>query len=116
MVTILVNNEFQAEMSWDSLDFASLSVYTVGTALTMVLLYYGLKTLKLFKGNVAARAWTYISLSAVLWSRCGHVPRRFTRTYGLVGRRGVMQTVGALFLFLGLRKNYQFWESKDHFA
>jgi len=88
MVTILVNNEFQAEMSWDSLDFASLSVYTVGTALTMVLVYYGLKTLKLFKGNVAARAWTYISLSAVLWSRCGHVPRRFTRTYGPVGRRG----------------------------
>jgi len=42
-------------MSWDSLDFASVSIYTVGTALTMVLVYYGLRTLKLFKGNVAAR-------------------------------------------------------------
>ena len=33
----------------------------------MVLVYYGLRTLKLFKGNVAARAWTYISLSAVFF-------------------------------------------------
>jgi len=35
---------------------------------------------------------------------------------GLLAVGGVMQTVGALFLFLGLRKNYQFWASKDHFA
>ncbi len=35
---------------------------------------------------------------------------------GLFAAGGIMQTVGAFFLFLGLRKNYLFWASKDHFA
>ena len=94
------------------MDFASVSIYTVGTALTMVLVYYGLRTLKLFKGNVAARAWTYISVSAVFF---GFLVDSLA-PMGLLAVGGVMQTVGALFLFLGLRKNYQFWASKDHFA
>jgi hypothetical protein len=29
---------------------------------------------------------------------------------------GVLETVGALFLLLGLRRNFLFWASKDHFA
>jgi hypothetical protein len=29
---------------------------------------------------------------------------------------GVLETVGASFLFLGLRKNFLSWASKDHFA
>jgi len=99
------------------LDFASLSIYTVGTALTMVLVYYGLRTLKLFKGNVAARAWTYISVSAVFFG-VGVVMFLVDslEPMGLLAVGGVMQTVGAFFLFLGLRENYQFWASKDHFA
>jgi len=46
---------------WDDfgpLDIGSLIVYLVGTGLTLALVYYGLRTLKLFKGNVAGRAWT----------------------------------------------------------
>jgi hypothetical protein len=35
---------------------------------------------------------------------------------GLAATGGIMKTVGAFFLFLGLRKNYLFWASKDHFA
>jgi len=35
---------------------------------------------------------------------------------GLEAAGGVMQTGGAFFLFLGLRKNYLFRASKDHFA
>jgi len=35
---------------------------------------------------------------------------------GLVAAGGVMQTVGAFFLFMGLRKNYLFWASKDYFS
>jgi protein-S-isoprenylcysteine O-methyltransferase Ste14 len=99
------------------LDLGSIGIYLVGTALTVALVYYGIRTLKLFKGNVAARAWTYISLSAVFF---GLGLTMFLvdslQPMGLVVVGGVMQTVGALFLFWGLRKNYQFWASKDHFA
>ncbi len=35
---------------------------------------------------------------------------------GLVPVGGVLETVGASFLLLGLRKNFLFWASKDHFA
>ena len=35
---------------------------------------------------------------------------------GLLPVGGVLETVGASFLFLGLRKNFLFWASKDHFA
>jgi peptidoglycan biosynthesis protein MviN/MurJ (putative lipid II flippase) len=85
--------------------------------LTFALVYYGIRTLKLFKGNVAARAWTYISLSAVFFG-IGVIMFLIDslQPMGLVVIGGAMQTVGALFLFLGLRKNYQFWASKDHFA
>ena len=53
---------------WDDsgpLDIGSLIVYLVGTGLTVALVYYGVRTLKLFKGNLAGGAWTYMSLSAV---------------------------------------------------
>jgi hypothetical protein len=84
----------------------------------MALIYYGLRTLKLFKGNVAERAWTYISLSSVFFG-IGVVMflvDALAPMTGLVALGGVMQTVGAFFLFLGLRKNYLFWASKDHFS
>lgn len=35
---------------------------------------------------------------------------------GLLAIGGVLETVGASFLLLGLRKNFLFWASKDHFA
>jgi hypothetical protein len=99
------------------LDLGSLIVYLTGTVLTVALVYYGIRTLKLFRGNVAARAWTYISLSAVFFG-VGVIMFLIdsVQPMGLVAIGGVMQTVGALFLFLGLRKNYQFWASKDHFT
>jgi hypothetical protein len=99
------------------LDIASLVVYLVGTVLTTALVYYGLRTLKLFKGNVAGRAWTYISISSVFFG-VGVVMFLIDALapMGLVAAGGVMQTVGALFLLMGLRKNYLFWASKDHFS
>jgi len=99
------------------LDIASITVYLVGTVLTLALVYYGLRTLKLFKGNVAGRAWAYISMSAVFFG-VGLVMFLIDALapMGLVAAGGIMQTVGAFFLFLGLRKNYLFWASKDHFS
>jgi hypothetical protein len=98
------------------LDIDSLSLYLVGTVLTVALIYYGVRTLKLFKANIAARAWTYISISAVFFG-VGVVMFLIDslQPMGLVAIGGVMQTVGAFFMFLGLRKNYLFWASKDHF-
>ena len=94
-----------------------MSVYVIGTILTIAVVYYGVKTLKLFKRNVAARAWTYISLSAVFFG-VGLVLFLVDALspMGLLAIGGIMQTVGGFFLFLGLRKNYLFWASKDHFA
>jgi len=83
----------------------------------LALVYYGVTTLKLFKGNVAARAWTYISVSSVFFGT--GVVMFFVDALapiGLVAAGWIMQTVGALFLFLGLRKNNLFWASKDHFS
>jgi hypothetical protein len=99
------------------LDIGSLVVYIVGTALTAGLVYYGLRTLKLFRGNVAGRAWTYISISSVFFG-VGVVMFLIDALapLGLVAAGGIMQTVGALFLLLGLRKNYLFWASKNHFS
>ena len=99
------------------MDINSLVVYVAGTGLSLTLVYYGLRTLKLFKGNVAGRAWTYISLSSVFFG-VGVVLFLVDALapMGLVAVGGVMQTVGAFFLFLGLRKNYLFWASKDHFS
>lgn len=99
------------------MDIGSITVYLVGTVLTLALVYYGLRTLKLFKGNVAGRAWTYISVSAVFFG-IGVVMFLVDALspMGLVAAGGIMQTVGAFFLFLGLRENYLFWASKDHFS
>lgn len=99
------------------MDLGNVSVSIVGVALTLGLVYYALRTLKLFKGNVAGRAWTQISLSAMFFG-VGTVMFLVDSIspMGLVALGGVMETIGGLFLFLGLRKNYLFWASKDHFA
>lgn len=117
-VTIVVNNAgYSNNLIRYNLDLASLVVSIVGTLLTALLVYYGLRTLKLFKGNFAARAWTYISVSAVFFA-VGVVMfiLEAIQPMGLIPIGGVMQTVGAVFLVLGLRKNYMFWASKDHFT
>jgi hypothetical protein len=118
LVTIIVNNGFRYQWN-DSrpLDIGSLVVYLVGTVLSIALVYYGLRTLKLFNGNVAGRAWTYISISSVFFG-IGVVMFLIDALapMGLIAAGGVMQTVGALFLLMGLRKNYLFWASKDHFS
>ena len=118
LVTIIVNNRLRYQRNdFRPLDIGSLVVYLVGTVLTIALVYYGLRTLKLFKGNVAGRAWTYISISSVFFG-VGVVMFLIDALapMGLVAAGGVMQTVGAPFLFMGLRKNYLFWASKDHFS
>ena len=116
--TIVVNNASRSKWNdFRPLDIGSLIVYLVGTILTLALVYYGLRTLKLFKGNVAGRAWTYISVSAVFFGVgvVMFIVDAFV-PMGLVAAGGVLQTVGAFFLFLGLRKNYLFWASKDRFS
>ena len=99
------------------MDISSLIVYLIGTGLTLALVYYGVRTLKIFKGNVAGRAWTNISVSAVFFG-VGVVMFLIDALapMGLVAAGGVMQTVGAFFLVLGSRKNYLFWASKAHFS
>jgi hypothetical protein len=85
--------------------------------LTIALVYYGIRTLRLFKANVAGRAWTYISISAVFFG-LGVVTFLVDDLdpMGLVPLGGILQTIGAVFLAIGLRKNYLYWASKDHFA
>jgi len=99
------------------LDPTILVVSIIGIAVTIGLVYYSLRTLFLFKRNIAARAWVYISLSAI-FSSTGVVAFlvESVTPMGLLPVGGVLETVGALFLFLGLRKNFLFWASKDHFA
>jgi len=99
------------------LDPTILVVSITGVAVTVGLIYYSFRTLFLFKRNVAARAWIYISLSAI-FSSVGVVAflAESVAPIGLLPVGGVLETVGASFLFLGLRKNFLFWASKDHFA
>ena len=99
------------------MDPTILVVSIIGAALTMGLIYYSLRTVFLFKSNVAARAWVYISLSAIFFG-VGVVAFLIESLVplGLLPVGGVLETVGALFLLLGLRKNFLFWASKDHFA
>jgi hypothetical protein len=99
------------------LDPTILVVSIIGTALTTGLIYYSLRTVFLFKSNVAARAWVYISLSAIFFG-VGVVAFLIESLVplGLLPVGGVLETVGASFLLLGLRKNFLFWASKDHFA
>jgi hypothetical protein len=85
--------------------------------LTTSLIDYSPRTVFLFKSNVAARARIYISLSAILFG-VGVVTFLIESLVplGLLPVGGVLETVGALFLFIDLRKNFLFWASKDHFA
>ena len=89
----------------------------MGLLLTIGLTYYSVRTIGLFKSNVAARAWVYISLSAIFFG-IGVVAFLVDAilSLGLVPVGGAIMTVGSFFLFLGLRKNFLFWASKDHFA
>jgi len=99
------------------LDPTLLVVSIIGVAITTGLIYYSLRTLALFKSNMAARAWVYISLSAI-FSSIGVVTFLIESVapMGLAPVGGVLETVGASFLFLGLRKNFLFWASKDPFT
>jgi hypothetical protein len=99
------------------LDPTILVVSIIGAALTTGLIYYSLRTVFLFKSNVAARAWVYISLSAIFFG-VGVVAFLIESLVplGLLPVGGVLETVGALFLLLGLRRNFLFWASKEHFA
>jgi uncharacterized membrane protein YwzB len=100
-----------------TLDFSAVGVAIIGVGLTIALIYYSLRTVLLFKRNVAARAWVYISLSAVFLSMgvVTFLVESLSQS-GLLPVGGVLETVGALFLLIGLRKNFLFWASKDHFA
>jgi len=99
------------------LDLTILVVSIISAALTTGLIYYSLRTVFLFKSNVAARAWVHISLSAIFFSvGVAAFLIESVVPLGLLPVGGVLETVGALFLFLGLRKNFLFWASKDHFA
>ncbi len=99
------------------MDPTILVVSTIGAALTTGLIYYSLRTVFLFKSNVAARAWVYISLRAIFFG-VGVAAFLIESLVSLGPLRvgGVLETVGALLLLLGLRKNFLFWASKDHFA
>jgi hypothetical protein len=99
------------------LDLIILAVSIIGASVTTGLIYYSLRTLFLFKRNVAVRAWVYICLSAIFFS-IGIVAFLIESLapMGLLPVGGVLETVGASFLFLGLRKNFLFWASRDHFS
>jgi len=98
------------------LDISALIISVVGALLTVALVYYGFKTLKLFKTNVAARAWTYISLRALFGIGLVILIIDAVDPMELLPAGGILQTIGGVFLVVGLRKNYLFWVSKDRFA
>ncbi len=98
------------------MDLSEITSSAIGFALTLGLTYYSVRTIGLFKSNVAARAWVYISLSAIFFGI--GVALFLVTAVGLLGLLfvgGIMETIGAFFLLLGLRKNFLFWASKDHF-
>ena len=99
------------------MDSTVLYVSMAGVVITTGLIYYSLRTLFLFKNNVAARAWVYICVSAI-FSSVGVVTFLIEAVspMGLIPVGGLLETIGASFLFLGLRKNFLFWASKDHFT
>ncbi len=96
---------------------SSVLTSAIGLALTLGLVYYSVRTIALFKNSVAARAWLYISLSAIFFS-VGVVFFLVDALapMGLLAAGGALDTMGAFFLFLGLRKNFLFWASKDPFT
>ncbi|HEY4657649.1 MAG TPA: hypothetical protein VIH34_04105 [Candidatus Bathyarchaeia archaeon] len=99
------------------MEIGSVALSAVGTALAVGLAYYSLRTIALFRSSVAARAWVYISLSAVFFSfGLFTFLMEALASVGLFVWGGVLMTIGGFFLFLGLRKNFLFWASKDHFS
>ncbi len=88
-----------------------------GMALTLGLTYYSLRTIVLFKGKVAVRAWVYVSLSGVFFSigLSMYLIDALTEA-GLSLLATVSMAIGGLFLLIGLRKNFLFWAGQDHFS
>ena len=99
------------------MEIGSVVLSAAGTALTLGLAYYSLRTIALFKSSVAARAWVYISLSAVFFSiGLFMFLLEALASVGVFAWGGTLMTIGGFLLFLGLRKNFLFWASKDHFS
>ena len=96
--------------------FAAL-VSVLGMFLTIGLAYYSIRTIALFGGSVAARAWVYTALSAIFLS-IGLLTFLVNSIapMDLFAFGSVLMIVGGVFLFLGLRKNFLFWASNDHFT
>lgn len=99
------------------METGSVVLSATGTALALGLVYYSLRTIALFKRSVAARAWVYISLSAVFFSvGLFMFLMEAIASAGLSVWAGISMTIGGFFLFTGLRKNFLFWAGKDHFS
>ena len=99
------------------MEIGSVALSAVGTALAVGLAYYSLRAIAQCRSSVAARAWVYISLSAVFFSfGLFTFLMEALASVGLFVWGGVLMTIGGFFLFLGLRKNFLFWASKDHFS
>ena len=99
------------------MDLVSVLLPALCIAPTLGLTYYSIRTIALFKGSVAARAWVYISLSAIFFG-VGVVFFLIDALVpmGLLAPGGLMETIGAFFLLIGLRKNFLYWASNDHFT
>jgi hypothetical protein len=75
----------------------------------MGLIYYSLRTLFLFKRNVAAKDWVYICLSAI-FSSMGVVAFlvESLTSMGLLPVGGVLETVGASFTSPRIEEEFPF--------
>jgi hypothetical protein len=94
-------------------DFSAVAIALIGVGLTTRLICYNLRTVLLFKRNVAVRAWVYISLSVIFFGiGVATFLVESLSPSGLLPVGGVLETVGALFLLIGLRKNFLFWAAK----
>jgi hypothetical protein len=99
------------------LDLNVIFVFSVSMLITLTLSYYSLRTIRLFKSSVAARAWVYISLSGIFFSLgVGIFLLNEILSTGFFAVGGVLDIIGGFFLLLGLRKNFLFWSSQDHFT
>ena len=99
------------------MDLSTIFVLSVSMIITLALSYYSLRTIHLFKSSVAARAWVYISLGGIFFSLgVGTFLLNDILSIGLFAVGGALDIMGGFFLFLGLRKNFLFWSSQDHFT
>ena len=98
------------------MDSSAFIVSAIGAIITSALSYYSFRTIRQFKSSVAARAWVYISIGGILFC-LGAVTFLIvdlaSPSAAFVGV--LLDTLGGLFFLLGLRKNFLFWSSQDHF-